>query len=81
MTGQEPKRVYRLRDYDHAIAALNANRESRQISISKLAATVKAGRTEVSLWLLGKRKPAAQRLFDLAGALGYDLALIPKEDA
>lgn len=80
--GREQLRGWRLRDYDQLIAKLARSRESQGISQARLAAEAHYGSdVGVHYVLSGKRDAPGRRLFDLADALGYDLALVPREDA
>jgi transcriptional regulator with XRE-family HTH domain len=73
---------YRMRDYDQLIAALAASREAQHMTMRKLAEQAHyAGHASVSYVLRGEFDASGRRLFDLAFALGYDLALVPREDA
>jgi len=67
---------------EDAIAKLARSRESQGITFAEVARRM--GRTylqQVFNWLNGGMECRARRLFALADALGYDLALIPREDA
>lgn len=72
---------YRLRDYDDLIAMLVRSREIQDVSQRALAARLGVSQAAVSRWLGGMRTGNADVPFDLADALGYDLALIPREDS
>lgn len=79
--GPPPLAGYVMRDYEHMIAALAASRESQRITYAEVARRM--GRTflqQVFNWLSGGAECRARRLFALADALGYDLALIPREN-
>jgi transcriptional regulator with XRE-family HTH domain len=81
MTAPKPRpRPYVLRDNEHAMSTLGLIRAERGMSLRRLGSLVIATRQQVAEWLRGYHVPASQRLFDLAHALGYDLALIPRED-
>jgi transcriptional regulator with XRE-family HTH domain len=67
-------------DYDHAIAKLNATRRAEQISLDDLAEDAGIIREQLAEWLRGETYPDACTFFDLAAALGYDLALIPRKE-
>lgn len=81
MTGIPRERPYRLRDNEHAMTTLDFIRVERRMTFRQLGAVVTATRQQVAEWLRGDHLPASERLFQMANALGYDLALIPKEDA
>jgi hypothetical protein len=82
MTVDGPQQLtgYVVRDYEHLIAALAASRESQRLTFAEVARRI--GRCylqQVFNWLNGGSECRARRLFDLADALGYDLALIPRD--
>jgi DNA-binding XRE family transcriptional regulator len=70
---------YRLRDYGQARAVL---RQARKGCTTQDALAAKLGivQSQVSDWETGRSVPLATSLFALAAALGYDLALIPREN-
>jgi hypothetical protein len=73
---------YVVRDYDQLVATLAASRESQRITYAEVASRM--GGTylqQVFNWLSGGSECRARRLFAMADALGYDLALIPREDS
>lgn len=72
---------YVLRDHKHAMSTLNLVRDERGVSFPRMAAVVGATRQQVGEWLRCWTMPASHRLFEMAHALGYDLALVPREDA
>lgn len=79
--GRQQLTGYVLRDYDDAIARLREARLAKRITQVEVAARI--GHTvhvDISRWLSGARTATGPSLFDLAYALGYDLALIPRED-
>lgn len=70
-----------VRSYEEFIAALAASRERQGLTFAEVARRM--GGTflqQVFNWLNGGAECRARRLFALAHALGYDLALIPRED-
>lgn len=71
---------YILRDYDDLIATLRSSWLSQGVSQREIAERIGCSRPTVRALLAGDRT-AAIRLFELADALGYDLALIPREDS
>lgn len=80
--GRQHLTGYRLRDYEDFIAKLARSRESQQLTYAEMARRV--GRCylqQIFSWLAGAQECRARRMFALADALGYDLALVPKEDA
>lgn len=71
---------YRLRDYDHLVATLReAQRAKGAPSQRALGVMLGAHSSSVNEWLVGKTEPLAARLVALADALGYDLALVPRD--
>jgi transcriptional regulator with XRE-family HTH domain len=79
--GRQQLTGYVLRDYGHAIAVLGRARESRGVTIAQLAAHVGTTAQTLSWNLRGKHRMDAHNLLAAFDALGYDLALIPREDA
>lgn len=83
MTGSTPGREqlsgYVMRDYEQALTVLRHARTSGNITIDLIGYRIFVDRPNVSRWLSGKMQPAARRFFELADALGFDVALIPKE--
>lgn len=72
---------YRLRDYDDLIARLRASWLTRGITADDVAHRIAYGDPAVVPRILaGRQGTRAARLFALADALGYDLALIPREE-
>jgi transcriptional regulator with XRE-family HTH domain len=64
----------------HALNALASERGRDGLTQEAVAAKTGVSRKQLSEWENGHTIPRADRLFDLANALGYDLALIPRED-
>jgi transcriptional regulator with XRE-family HTH domain len=83
MTGNDQEQLTgrRMHDYAQLLDVLARTREDQGITQADLARRVYVTQTTMSYWLTGKRKIAAPWLFLVAGALGYDLALIPRGDA
>jgi transcriptional regulator with XRE-family HTH domain len=77
--GPEPLRGWRLRDYDALIATLRQAWLTRGPTQDALARRMHCSRTVVADWLAGRAGHGPRRLFDLAAALGYDLALVPRQ--
>jgi transcriptional regulator with XRE-family HTH domain len=69
-----------VRSYEELVAELAASRNNMGISQRKLARATGISQPSVCNALLGTHELRAQRLFALAHALGYDLALVPRED-
>lgn len=76
--GRQHLTGYRLRGYDHAIAVLWRSREAQGITQQALGERVGVGQPAISDALRGVTEVGGSRLFDIARALGYDLALIPR---
>lgn len=74
-------RGYRLKDLEHAMRTFDKVRIDQGIGIGELADLVEVTRNSVAAWLTGMKRPIANRLFDFAGALGYDIVLIPRRGA
>jgi transcriptional regulator with XRE-family HTH domain len=68
-----------LRDYDEAITTLAALREEKGVTVMQIAAHTGASRRQIYHWLKGSCEPGARRLIAYANALGYDIALIPRQ--
>jgi DNA-binding XRE family transcriptional regulator len=79
--GRQHLTGYRLRDYDHFIATLCESRRDRDITQDQIAAHMGLSQATVGRILDGDGGRTLWRAFALANALGYDLALIPREDA
>lgn len=78
MTDQARLGAYVMPTYSHTIAVLNAAREGNGLSQNELGRRVGWAPATVSNALTGAHEVRASRLFALAHALGYDLALIPR---
>jgi transcriptional regulator with XRE-family HTH domain len=77
----QPAKAYALRDYRQLIAHLDSAREDQELTRTQLAdETPGVSRSQVTEWLNLKHEAGGSKLFALANALGYDLALIPRED-
>lgn len=70
-----------VRDRLHAAEVLSEARRARAIHCGDLGRRLGGlSRKVISRWLRGEVDMRASTLFALADALGYDLALIPRED-
>lgn len=78
--GPEPLHGYRLRDYDDLIATLAQSRDSQGIAVAELARQLGASVSQVRRWLAGEWPMVGSLGLRMADALGYDLALIPREE-
>jgi transcriptional regulator with XRE-family HTH domain len=77
-----PTKAYLLRDYTQLMAHLDHAREDQGLTRQQLAdETPGVSRSQVTEWLNGKHEAGGSKAFALANALGYDLALIPREGA
>jgi transcriptional regulator with XRE-family HTH domain len=77
--GPEPLHGWRLRDYDDLLRALRRAWLSLGLTQAQLGETVSLSRAQVANVFLGKSETPARKMLDLADALGYDLALIPRD--
>jgi len=59
---------------------LRAQRRAQEISQRELAARLFVPNVAVCRWEIGRRQITLTEAIRLADALGYDLALIPRED-
>ena len=69
-----------LSGYAELIVTLAKARESQGLSQTDLAKRLDVTFGAVAHWERGRRAIPGRQLFALAAALGYDLALIPRED-
>jgi transcriptional regulator with XRE-family HTH domain len=81
MTSDRPGAPIIIRDASQLASVLYRRRLERGQTLANLAARIGCTVQRVSLWLRGNQVPQADGLVKLADALGYDLALIPREDA
>ncbi len=65
--------------HDALGAALHYARTRRGLQQGDIAVKVRVGRPDLSKWEHGKTMPSVRQLFALVHALGYDVALIPRE--
>jgi transcriptional regulator with XRE-family HTH domain len=80
--GRQHLTGYRLTGYGDTIAKLRQSWISQGLSQRQIAERIgSTDRVAVQRWLAGGVEPFASNLFALADALGYDLALIPREGA
>lgn len=79
--GRQHLTGYRLRGYNDLIARLGASRRSQRISLRQLAERTDCSAATLSENLRGLHRMDALTALQAADALGYDLALIPREDA
>lgn len=78
--GPMPLAGYVMRDRDHFVATLRQAWLTRGPSQAEIARRARTSRPTVASWLNGTDGTVVSRAFDLAHALGYDLALIPREN-
>jgi transcriptional regulator with XRE-family HTH domain len=82
MTTPNPRpRSWRTRDYEHTMRTLDSIRADQDVTYVALAEKIGVGARELSEWLRCKRMTNARRVNQIAAGLGYDLALVPREDA
>lgn len=81
MTADGPQQLtgYVVRDYDDLIAQLRSSWLRQGVTQDALAQRMRCSRPVVRAWLAADAGHGSQRLLDLADALGYDLALIPRQ--
>lgn len=60
---------------------LRAIRRERKVSINTVADRSGYDRFTLSKWERGKVSPSLSRLIDWAGALGYDVRLVPRSES
>ena len=81
--GGERLRGWRVRDYDDMATRLGNNRRERGWSLEYVAQRTGRARAAGRGWLWkverGDVAPGAVALFEWADALGFDLALIPRD--
>jgi transcriptional regulator with XRE-family HTH domain len=77
--GPEPLHGWRMRDYDDLIATLRESWLTQGITQDAIARRMGCSRSVAKTLLAGETGHGARRLLDLADALGYDLALIPRD--
>lgn len=77
--GRQQLSGYVVRDYEHMMATLAAARESQQVTFAEVARRAGCYLQQVFNWFSGGAECRARRLFALAAALGYDVALIPRD--
>lgn len=69
-----------VRDYETMVAVLAEFRRTQGVSLRQIAAQAGGSPATYSEAFAGAHTMLGSRLFALAHALGYDLALIPRED-
>lgn len=79
--GRQHLHGWRVRDYDDAIARLGRSLEEQGITQTALGQRLGRHKQQISQWILGDVEMLSSSLFALADALGYDLALIPRQPA
>ncbi|GIE46188.1 helix-turn-helix domain-containing protein [Actinoplanes lobatus] len=78
MTIEKP-RAYRLRSYHDLLTVLVGIRTARKISIKEWSRVAGHDRSEITNWTARRREMRASVIWALANALGYDIALIPRQ--
>lgn len=81
-TPTQKRRAYRIKDWPDFLQVIDHLRHQQGVTVAELATrTGSSSRQHLSKQLLGRIFPLAPFLWVLAHALGYDLALVPREDA
>lgn len=70
-----------VRSYEELIAELAAGRQRQGLTFAEVGQRADCHLQQAWNWINGGAECRARRLFSLADALGYDLALIPREDS
>lgn len=70
-----------VHDYEEFRSALYQTWNDSGRTLADMADEIGCAFQHVSVSLRGVNEMRGRRMFDLAHALGYDLALIPREDA
>lgn len=81
---KKPRPLFRdcvMRDYSQIITTLADARDAQGVSLSQLAERTDCCRSTLSENLRSQHRMDALTLLQVADALGYDLALVPREDA
>ena len=76
-----PPKAYVVAGYEQLMAHLAHAREDQGLTFAEIGQRSGCHLQQVHNWINGGSECRARRLFKLAHALGYDLALIPREDA
>jgi transcriptional regulator with XRE-family HTH domain len=76
---QKP-RAYRIKDWPDFLQVVDHLRYRRELSVRDLADRTGSGYPHLGKQLLGRVLPLAPFVWVIAKALGYDVALIPRED-
>jgi transcriptional regulator with XRE-family HTH domain len=71
---------YLVAGYDDLVTGLTEKRIEKGLTMEEIARRTGWSAATVSRVLAGVRQAPGRKLFDLLHALGYDLALIPRED-
>ena len=77
--GHEHLDGYVMRDYDEMRSTLYRSWNDSGRTLADVAAEIGCAFQHVSVSLRGVNEMRGTRLFNLAHALGYDLALIPRD--
>ena len=73
--------MIRLTDDTDWAALLRSLLDMGRVNQAALAEATGYDPSHISAWCTGRKTPGRDALIRIAGALGYDLALIPREDA
>lgn len=80
LDGPQPLTGYVVRDYDDLIARLGESRRSQGIPLRQIAEHTDCSAATLSENLRSLHRMDALTALQLADVLGYDLALIPREE-
>lgn len=69
-----------VHNYEQLMGMLAAARESQDLTFAEIGERADCHLQQAWSWINGEMECRARRLFALADALGYDLALIPRDD-
>lgn len=69
----------RLSSFRSAMAVIDAERESRKLSIPALAAMAGSAMNTLYVWRTGGRTANVDSLIRLAGALGFEIVMRPRD--
>lgn len=72
--------IIRITDPDQIGGIIGDLRILLRLTTRALAAEADANQGQICTWINGERRPNADSLIRLANALGYDLALVPRDD-
>ena len=74
-------RAYRIKDWPDFLQVIDHLRHQQGLTVVDLAARTGSSYHHLTRQLLGRVLPAAPFAWLIARALGFDLALVPREEA